>query len=419
MTSDELRRRARLHIDTLCVHIPDRSVGSPGNQRATDYITQILLGLGWEVRRTPFPCMDWMDKGATLSVEEDYLPVFASPYGMPASLTAPLVAASSQPELAKLDATGKILLLHGQITRAQLFPRNFPFLAVPEHQEIYTLLERANPAAILAATGSNPEVAGGASPFPLIEDGDFDIPSTYLTDVLGERLLQLERTRPELRATLHIDCERIPASACNVLARRTPFTTGHPPSQTPGKHIAFTAHIDSKKGTPGAIDNASGVTTLLLLAELLSGRKDRPPVELLFLNGEDYYNAPGQAHYVATERNTFSRMALLVNVDGAGFKEHPAAYSLYGCGGETEEAVQTAFASHTACVPGPQWYQGDHAVFVQMGLPALAVTSDGAMAELSSRITHTPADEPSIVNLNTLADLAGAFCHLVDSLLPR
>ena len=32
----------------------------------------------------------------------------------------------------------------------------------------------------------------------------------------------------------------------------------------------MTAHIDAKKGVPGAIDNATGVITLLLLAERLS-----------------------------------------------------------------------------------------------------------------------------------------------------
>ncbi|MBK9392004.1 MAG: M28 family peptidase [Bacteroidetes bacterium] len=32
--------------------------------------------------------------------------------------------------------------------------------------------------------------------------------------------------------------------------------------------MVVTAHIDAKKGTPGAIDNATGVIVLLLLSEL-------------------------------------------------------------------------------------------------------------------------------------------------------
>ena len=42
--------------------------------------------------------------------------------------------------------------------------------------------------AIIAATGRDPGLAGGVYPFPLIEDGDFDIPSVYMKDVEGDRL---------------------------------------------------------------------------------------------------------------------------------------------------------------------------------------------------------------------------------------
>ena len=52
-------------------------------------------------------------------------------------------------------------------------------------------------------------MAGGVYPFPLIEDGDFDIPSVYLTAEEGERLAQFLGAT----ATLTIDAERFRPSA--------------------------------------------------------------------------------------------------------------------------------------------------------------------------------------------------------------
>ena len=97
----------------------------------------------------------------------------------------------SQPPLMNLkmvDATGKILLLRGEIAKEQIMPKNFVFYNPEEHQRIYRLLEEKQPAAIISATTRNPELAGAVYPFPMFEDGDFDIPSAYMTDVEGEKL---------------------------------------------------------------------------------------------------------------------------------------------------------------------------------------------------------------------------------------
>jgi len=51
-------------------------------------------------------------------------------------------------------------------------------------------LYRKQLSAIIAATSIDPGLAGGISPFPLIEDGDFDIPSVYMTIEEGLRLAE-------------------------------------------------------------------------------------------------------------------------------------------------------------------------------------------------------------------------------------
>ncbi|MCE1169555.1 MAG: M28 family metallopeptidase [Sphingobacteriia bacterium] len=107
-----------------------------------------------------------------------------------------------------------------------------------------------------------------------------------MKDTEGVNLLSFTGKTVELISK----AKRIPETAFNVLARR---------SNLQGKkRIVITAHIDSKIGTTGAIDNATGVTVLLLLAELLKEYNKDYSLELVFFNGEDYYGAPGQITYL-------------------------------------------------------------------------------------------------------------------------
>jgi len=93
----------------------------------------------------------------------------------------------------------------------------------------------------------------------------------------------------------------------------------------------FTAHIDAKRGTPGALDNAAGVVVLLLLAELLEDYAGRLAIELVALNGEDYYAAPGEISYLEHSRGRMDSTLLNVNLDAPGYRQGNTHYSLYGC----------------------------------------------------------------------------------------
>ena len=280
-------------------------------------------------------------------------------------------------------------------------PKNFPFYNPESHRRIVGLLESKEICALIAATGSNPELAGGQSPYSLIEDGDFDIPSAYMTEAEGERLAGCSGQE----AALMIEAERIPSTCDNV--------TGLLGSEAAGRLVLF-AHIDSKQGSPGAVDNAGGVVVLLLLAEILAGANyaGSPRVELAAVNGEDYYAAPGQVRFVEKNREHFAEILLGINLDGPGYRQGKTAYSLYGCAAELEAAVRRAFAPYGELVPGQPWYQSDHGIFIQNQVPALAITSE-SFAELSRTITHTAADTPEIVNCDKLATPAQALFDLI------
>ena len=390
----DLTAKANRYLHKLCVEIPDRRVGSPENRSATDFFAEVASNYGFEVEQPEFECMDWRGGEVELVAGGVRLEALPSPYSMGCRVEAPLTHAGSVGELEAVDSRGKILLLHGEIAREQLMPKNFVFYNPEVHQHIYRLLEAKAPLAIISATGRNPELAGGMYPFPLIEDGDFDIPSVYMRDVDGERLV--EHTGEVI--SLVSRAERIPARGCNVVARK-----GNAASR-----LVFCAHIDSKPHTPGALDNATGCVALLLLAELLRDYEDEMGIEIVALNGEDYYAASGQMLYLGMNEGKMEAIRLAVNLDGAGYKHGRTAYSLYECPEGMSAAIHKAFAGRDEMVAGEAWYQSDHMIFVMSGRPAIAITSQH-FVELFTDITHTPKDTPELADASKLVAIAEAL----------
>ncbi len=138
-----------------------------------------------------------------LTAGMDSFQVFVSPYSPGCMVEAELISVSKIAELERASVTGKILLLHGEIAKEQLMPKNFVFYNPEEHQQIVAMLERGAPIAIICATGRNASLAGGVYPFPLIEDGDFDIPSVYMTEDEGARLSTFFRKQGCLKFQFH------------------------------------------------------------------------------------------------------------------------------------------------------------------------------------------------------------------------
>ncbi len=392
-------KKADHYLHYLCIELPTRAVGSQGNRAATRFFADRLAEAGFYVELSDFDCMDWTGEGASLSVGEDQFQVQVSPFSLSCQVEAPLVAASDLTELRAAAAYQKILLLHDEIAGEQLLPKNFPFFKIEAHQQIIRLLEEKNPVAIVTATTRDPEMAGGLYPFPLIEDGDFDIPSVFMTAEEGEKLSKhIGET-----TTLTISASRKPAKGFNVSGKK---------GDEKKPRIVFSAHIDSKSGSPGALDNASGIVTLLLLAELLKDYKGTLPIELVAINGEDHYSNPGEVLYLAQNPDLRNRVVLNINIDGVGYSQRLSSYSLYSCPKSMASLIRDTFVESGGMTEGEHWYQGDHMIFVQDKVPALAVTSENA-TEILASICHTPADSPDLVDTSRLVDLSEALFKLV------
>jgi aminopeptidase YwaD len=397
MTSDKLYSKSLSYLNTLCRETAERCVGSEGNRQATYFFKNELSSLGWETTMPEFDVMDWEENGAVLRSGEINFNALVSPYTLGFRGEAVLVSASSVTELENLDGKGKFILLKGEIAKEQLMPKNFVFYNPEEHQRIIALLENSGARAIISATGRNPALAGGVYPFPLIEDGDFNIPSVYMTEEEGKKLSMFSGKKLFLDSV----SRRIPGKGYNVTGRK-----GKDDSQ----RIVVTAHIDAKKGTPGAIDNATGVIVLLLLADLLKDYNGNRCIEIVAFNGEDYYAVPGQMNYIAANQNNFKKILLNINIDGAGYKEGPSAFSLFNLPDHLNTIVHEIISQYPGICEGVQWPQGDHSIFLQFRIPAIAVSSKWFTDNINDQdITHTPKDNIEIVDCSKLVEISKAL----------
>jgi aminopeptidase YwaD len=354
---------------------------------------------------TPFACLDYSNNGAALAAGNDKdntFEVYVSPYSPACDVRAELISVSTPEGLANVDCGGKIVLLRGELCAEQLMPKNFVFYNPEHHQRMISLLERRRPAALITATEKKPEQAGALDPFPLIVDGDFEIPSVYCRNTTGDELADMQGKHVYLR----IDTERKASQACNIIARL------HGGAE---KKVVLTAHIDAYEDSPGASDNGSGVAVLLLVAEMLSDYRGNYGIEIAALNGEDHYSVGGQMDYLHRYGEELSQILLTINIDDVGYQHGGTAYSFYECPSELERQTGEVFHRFAGLIPGEQWFSGDHMIFVQQQVPAMAFTAE-YMPELMKTITHTTADTPDVLDYRKIVRLAEAMHALVRSL---
>lgn len=393
---DSIQTRVASHLAALVRSPEGRPVGSAANHAAEDSIAGALLAAGYDVERQGFDCVEWHAAGVELRLAASELAARVNPYSPACDLVAPAVAVSSVGKLEASELAGRIALLHGPLTAEPLFPRNFPFFTVEEHQQVVDLLEEKGARAVIA-------VGHTANPAPVIEDGDFTVPSVTVPADVGALLLAAEGAPIALR----IRATSRPGRGANVIGR-----LAHPSRDK----IVLCAHFDTKPGTPGALDNAAGVAAVLALAEELAAG---PPtnVEVVAFNGEDHYASPGQVAYLAGCGGDFGRIALVVNIDGVGLRQAATTMAFFGCPEAWADAARAEMNRRTGLEEAAPWPQGDHSLFAMRGVPCVALTSAG-IHDLIDRIIHTPADTLDILDPIRIAETVGFLNHLLTHLGP-
>jgi aminopeptidase YwaD len=402
MDYNYLREQITRDLTELCVTIGDRHPGSERNQRAVNYSFGRMAGAIPDAVMIPFECLDWEYGNITLKVGDEMVKAYVGPYNESCQVTGPFKMASTIEELANIDAAGHILVLHGELCKEQLTAKSFVFYNPEHHQQIIALLEEKKPLAIIAVTGRNPETTGALCPFPLIEDGDFLIPSCYVDEAAGARIMA--HLGDEI--FLSMESRRIPSQAHNIIGTIKGRSI---------ERIVFCAHIDTKKDTPGAIDNAGGICLLLALADQLRDYDGKYSIELLAINGEDYYSYPGGMRYLEDNRDRLGEILLVVNCDGVGARGSRTTFCHFNASEKIQQIVNSTFKDQSKYLPVDPWYSSDHMTFAMNGVPALALTTE-AFNEIWATIAHTEKDTIDGVDSNILAGVALSLCELIDRL---
>lgn len=391
----DLAEYIRHDIDRLCAP-GDRDLGSERNRAATTYVLERMRAVGLDTREIVFAVPEWRAGSACVRAGAREIEVHAGPFSPAVDATGTLAIVRTVQELDVLEP-GVLLLLVGDIAATQFTPRDYPFYRDPAHAAILDALEAARPLAVLAATTAS-AMTGAMSPFPLIEEVRFGAPSAYMTAAQGAELAR----HAGKQVTVHIDSSVADSTGAQPVGVSRGGGEGR---------IIICAHVDSKPGTPGAIDNAAGVAVLLAVATLLAEEPLARTLEFVPFNGEDHVLAPGELAWLA-ENPDLSDIALVVNIDAAGLPGAPSAYSLYGVSDPITRLAEEFARDNDAVALGPQWPASDHMIFAMRGVPAVAITSTD-FATASRVYSHTPADVPEILDYDLLAATAHFIAEVV------
>lgn len=373
------------HLTQLCEGIGSRPTGSAPNKAATQYAAKVFRDLGLNATLQPFPCMDWKNEGAQLVVDGQEVQAIAAEYSLPCDVAGELVLVKNIAELKKASLENKICVMHGDLCKEPLMPKSFTFWNPEEHQEIIRQLEVKKPLAVITVSFL-PDIA-----VSIIQDGDFIVPCAA---VKGNLLEALKKSKGN--TTLRLMTERRPSVASNVIAT---FGEGKP-------RISFSAHIDTKPGTPGALDNGSGVAVLLTLASQIIGKAHPYSIVFTLFNGEDYYSTPGETAYMQTYLQSPGEYVYAFNVDGVGMKESNTSYSFYECPSEMEAKIREIARAYQGVEQIEPWPMGDHMMFAMSGVPAIAITSSEIFS-LVETVLHTQEDTLAHIDMAKLEQTVG------------
>lgn len=372
--------------DILKNILKERPVGSENNMDILLYLENLMVKMGYDIKKLPFICTTWETDESCLTLNDRRINIQASPFSQPFEGSGKLVFAKSLEELETADCQNCILVVGGELATTPLQPKEYPFYYPDAHKYLIELFERKQPAAIIAATGKHSLC--GLQPFPLFEDGNFLIPSAYVTEAMFE---ELQGNDKEGMAWVSIQSKNKQQNSYQLVSRKR--------NKSNYGKIIICAHMDTKYNTQGALDNAVGVAVLIGAAARLAGSDC--DIDIVPFNGEEYYEASGEVEYLKYISSGQNEVSLVINIDSPCHAGSKIAVSLYNFDDPAKEVVDHLMQTQNEVVYGPEWYAGDHAAFAFRGIPCMVLTSSD-LFEGGLDNTHTMQDTPETVDLSQI-----------------
>jgi aminopeptidase YwaD len=385
------------HLRALAGDIGVRLAGTPGERAAADYIARQFQAAGAQVRTETFPVNARCVESETLQVE-----IGGQWHAFPCSLF------SSTPGTGGLPVEAPLLFFEApteyqRSDLSYLHGKAVVHLGCHiESREHYRRLIQAEPAFLLFVDVRYP----GSAP---LADGMFPA----YTRALGARptvnVAYLDAWRWKVenasRARLTVSGGMQPGTSTNVIADL-------PAADETAPILYVGAHHDTQASSPGADDNASGVSGLLELARVLAQAPRRRTVRLISFGAEEQLSV-GSAHYVRHHRDEVEqRGRLMFNLDSYGSW---MGWTELVCNGPMEmQAYLRVFFAQEGLTPGwtaPIMPYADHFPFVAAGIPGVCL---GRHNCTSGRFFHHRADDDlSRVSVQVMTSSLSAVAHIL------
>lgn len=376
----------------------ERPVGTENNQEVGQLICKELEEANYQITKIPFECTRWEDGASYLKTSETTIILFASPFSVGFEGEGELVIIGSRAALKEAELKEKIVVLCEEITRQAVQPKNYPFYYPDEDKELIELLEEKGPKAILTCTGQS--MLCGLNPFPVFSDGNFLIPSAYLSENHLEALQELSG-----------EIVRVVIASNKKQAQSSQLIAVKQAKNSKGK-VVICAHMDTQYHTPGALDNAAGVAVMLETAKRLEKLELNLDIEIVPFNGEEYYEASGELAYLAYLGQQESKETFVINIDSPCHKGAKTAIAYYNIAEEKQALFSEMMNTYTSVTTGESWYAGDHCMFAFQGTPCFTVsTSD--LFEGGLAYTHTEKDVLETIDMNLIDEAAAYLVEVI------
>jgi hypothetical protein len=255
----------------------------------------------------------------------------------------------------------------------------------------------AGPLAGLTVTGSSGR------------DGGEGIPALGIAPETAARLRRRAAGWPT--ATITIETDESPAET-ETLVFDYPGTTD--------EWVVLSAHVDGHDGAESAMDNGTGLASIMSVARALApevGRLRRG-LRLMFFSVEEWA-LTGSAQYVKSLSDAErGKIALNVNLDSVAGSPNLAALTSGYAGVEPFLLAVAEANGHGLRTVRPLMTNSDHANFAAGGIPAIRLVAGFDDPNAHLRVVLTPADTRDKVALSELrqatlltAALVAAACN--------
>ena len=364
---------AMAHVRALAVTIGPRVSGSPASEAAVAYVAAAFRASGYHVEVMEF-AYETRFRAATVAVGGEVIEGVA------------LNGPDSPEQAARGPATGGDV---ANEARGGVWVRERTD-AYPREEDLFAAASRAGAAALVVVNHPDWPLFG----FPI--DGRDAIPVVLVPHARAERLARAAADGEPI--AISIGLARPPAA--NVIAR---------PAEGAACDVLAGGHHDTVAGSPGALDNASGVAIVLELARLFA--TDGLDEGLCFATfGAEESGLFGSREVVRRWAPADALPSVMLNFDVTGRGD---SIELIGSDALVRDAVallrDAGFAANPSALP--EGYGSDHLSFSGVGVPVLYF-SDGDV-----RFIHTPDDVFALVEPLALDRIGDAAALVLARLL--